>query len=111
MQISTFESEVHAVGGRLSVNGEDITDQLVGWDVSVRPGQPTQLTLYAIPGEGMVGGVATTTALRPSSDIDWSQLSAEQIQDEAMNRQGFDSEFEDKSLVEHVIDIIKEKLT
>lgn len=109
MEIQSFEAKTTAVGGSLWVEGKDVNDKIAGFDVSVRKGQPTQVTIYTIADAGSIDGEGLIRVVSPGLNLD--ELDLDSIEEEAMNRMGFDSEEGDKTLTGHIVDIIKEKMS
>lgn len=60
-----FTADVDPLGdGHLAVNGDDITHLIAGFDLSVRPGQPTTLTIHLL-GSATIEGTATIHTTQP----------------------------------------------
>lgn len=55
MEVASFRLEVTPFGGRIHVNGEDVTDRVGIAELRVADGQPSTLTLHHI-GEGSIEG-------------------------------------------------------
>ncbi len=51
-----FAIDAQAVGGRIVVNGEDLSNQVVAAELRLAPTSPTALTLHMVPVAGLIEG-------------------------------------------------------
>lgn len=106
--MAQFEIDLEPVGGTIIIDGRDISDQVYSVVVSSEAGRATELHLELrrgsegkIKGEGVV--YVTSAAVEGLEDLD-----PEEIEAEALSRMDWTSE---KSVTEHVLEVIKEKLS
>ncbi len=109
MSLAHWEIEHGATvgqGGKIIVNDQDVTKDVESFQITALKGEVTTLTLWvkgqagSLKGEGIV---EISSLLVQAID----ELDPEEIEAEALARQGWDS---GQSIVSTVIDLIKEKL-
>jgi hypothetical protein len=99
--------------GKLIINGEDISNYVMGVQLVMVPGQVT--TLHATQRVGAAkfqgpGVVYITSADEAEMTRIIDAVDPDALQREAMNRLGFDKPGEDKSMVAHCLDILREQI-
>ena len=92
----------------VKVNGEEITEHLTGIEFQMGVGRPPAVILYQTPGKAKLEGDAYIYVQSRIDGKVLDDLNAAEIEHEALSRQGWGV---DKTIVELVIDVIKEKIT
>lgn len=65
METATFEVKATPVGGRVHVNGKDVTPKIGAAEIRIADGQPTTLVLF-LNGHGTVEGEGIVEVINPA---------------------------------------------
>lgn len=99
--------EEYAGTRTVTIDGQDITNEIVGVEIAIRPSEATAVMLFAKPDSVLLHEKAFIYVQASIGAQKLDDLNPAAIEAEAMSREEWGS---GKSLVENIIDVIKEKL-